>query len=133
MANQSSLYSDPTAFDEGELEEYKTVTELAAEQAAESGMSQADATVGAGGIITTAGLIPGPQAPAVVGVGVITSLVGLIMKYGEMQKNAKTQSEFMAATLALQKAQNELSLARAKEEGKQRAAMNMASIIAKPS
>jgi hypothetical protein len=133
MANQSSLYSDPTAFDEGELEEYKTVTELAAEQAAESGMSAADATIGAGGVITTAGLIPWAGAPVVAGVGVITSLTGLVLKYVEMQKNAETQAEFMAATLALQKAQNELSLAKAKEEGKQRAAMNMANIISQPS
>ena len=50
----------------------------------------------------------------------------------KMQKEAKTEAEFLKATLALNEAKKDLQLAKEKRASIQQAAMNMAGVISKP-
>jgi len=127
----SNLFYDAEEFNETDTPEYQTVADLAAKKASE-GPGAADTVVGVGGTALTAAAIPGPHSPVAAGVGAMITLTGLVMKYMEMQKEAKTEAEFLKATLALNEAKKDLQLAKEKRAAVQQAAMNMAGVISKP-
>ena len=125
----SNLFYDAEEFNETDTPEYQTVADLAAKKAAEDpGMG--DLVTAGGGTVLTGGAAIGN--PWVIGAGSIVTLTGLVMKYMEMQKEAKTEAEFLKATLALNEAKKDLQLAKEKRAAVQQAAMNMAGVISKP-